>query len=70
MSSRFQKIPKFASNQRYGGKELENLGSLLCITDLMNQYLRFNEKSLKRQQWGKLGFRESCNLFIPEKRSY
>lgn len=50
--------------------ELEKLRSLLCITNLMNQLLRFNEKSLKRQQWGKLVFRETCNLFLPKKHSH
>lgn len=51
-------------------RELEKLRSLFYITDLMNQLLRFNEKSLKRQQWGKLAFRETCKLFLPKKHSH
>lgn len=72
MSNMFEEIPVCQQSNiwKKGMRELETLGSLLCITDLTVQYLRFNEKSLKRQQWGKLAFRETCNLFIPEKHSH
>ena len=71
--SRFQKIPEFSGSQKYGKKrrirESGKLGNLLCITDPRNQDLRFNEKPPKRQQWGKLAFRETYNLFVPKKHS-
>ena len=60
-------------SQKYGKKrrirESGKLGNLLCITDPRNQDLRFNEKPPKRQQWGKLAFRETYNLFVPKKHS-
>lgn len=35
-------------------ERMREIGKPVMITDLMNQYLMFNEKPLKRQQWGKL----------------
>lgn len=69
MSSRFQKISRFSSGQGLGEKneKMREIGKPVMITDLMNMYLMFNEKPLKRQQWGKLAFRET---FIPEKHSH